>query len=90
MVLSEPAAILIYLAKKAQKLIPSDLAGEAQVVRWCFAATNSVEIPLMSISMIDWVKVMDVYGNVKKYRDQCLERPAWKRTINRYEYVQAG
>lgn len=55
-VLSESGAILIYLAKKAGKLIPSDLKGEAQVVRWCFTALNSVEIPLMNILMIDWVE----------------------------------
>ncbi len=53
-VLSESGAILIYLAKKAKKLIPSDVAGEAQVVRWSFAAMNSIEIPLMSILMMGW------------------------------------
>lgn len=55
-VLTESAAILIYLAKKAGKLIPRDFAGESQVVRWCFAAMNSVEIPLMSILMMSWTK----------------------------------
>jgi hypothetical protein len=34
------AAILIYLAKKSGRLIPAAGAGEAQVVRWCFAAMN--------------------------------------------------
>ncbi len=53
-VLTESAAILIYLAKKTGKLIPGDLAGEAQVIRWCFAAVNTVELPLMSIQVIDW------------------------------------
>ena len=43
LLLSESAAILVYLAKKAGRLIPGELAGEAQVVRWCFAAMNSVE-----------------------------------------------
>lgn len=52
----ESAAILISLAKKTEKLIPSDFVGESQVVRWCCAATNSVEMPLMSILMIDWYK----------------------------------
>lgn len=52
-VLSESAAILIYLAKKANKLMPSDPAGEAQVVRWRLAAMSSVEMPLMSILFID-------------------------------------
>ena len=55
-VLSESAAILIYLAKKAGKLIPADRAGEAQVVRWCFAAMNSVELPLLSLMILDWTK----------------------------------
>ena len=55
-VLSESAAIVIYLAKKAGKLIPRDVAGEAQVVRWCFAAMNSVELPLLSLMMLDWMK----------------------------------
>lgn len=139
LVLSESAAIVIYLAKKAGKLIPSDPAGEAQVVRWCFAAMNSVELPLLSILLIDWAKdgscakhrqntlawanrlltglehwldrreylatahftVADIlmshvlteikdegliapYGHVASYRDRCLARPAWKRTIDNY------
>ena len=33
LVLSESAAILIYLAKKSSRLIPGDRVGEAQVVR---------------------------------------------------------
>jgi glutathione S-transferase len=63
-VLTESAAILIYLAKKSGKLIPRDLAGEAQVVRWSLAAMNSVELPLVSILMMDW---MNEGGG--KYRD---------------------
>jgi glutathione S-transferase len=58
-VLSESAAILIYLAKKAGKLIPPDLAGEAQVVRWCFAAMNTVEMPLLNLLLIGFVTDSD-------------------------------
>jgi glutathione S-transferase len=54
LVLSESAAILIYLAKKSGRLIASDLAGEAQVVRWCFAAMTTVEAPLQSLMVHDW------------------------------------
>lgn len=145
-VLSESGAILLYLAKKAKKLIPSDFAGEAQVTRWCFVAMNSIEIPLMNILMIDWMKddgcrkyreflvgwaqrhlsnlegwlenrqyiatdsftvadilmvhvlsvvkdtsVLEPYSNVRSYRDRCLARPAWQRTIDRYyKNVEAG
>jgi glutathione S-transferase len=145
-VLTESAAILIYLAKKSGKLIPQDAAGEAQVLRWSFAAMNSIEIPLASIMMIDWVEqdrsgkyraflvgwanrhlgnlerwldgrqyvatdtftvadilmahvlavvkdasLLEPYANVRAYRDRCLTRPAWQRTIERYyQNVEAG
>lgn len=52
-VVTESAAIALYLAKQAGALIPRDAAGEAQVVRWCFAAVNTVELPLLSLLLID-------------------------------------
>jgi glutathione S-transferase len=69
--LSESAAILIYLAKKAGKLIPRDPAGEAQVVRWSFAAMNSVELPLLSLMVLDWTQ-----DHGSKYREFVV---AWAR-----------
>lgn len=145
-VLTESGAILLYLARKSGKLIPGDVAGEAQVMRWCFAALNSIEVPLMSVLMIDWVEqkrdggyrqflvgwanrhlgnlegwladrefvatneftvadilltnVLEVvkdpsllqpFPNVRRYRDRCLARPAWKKTIERYyQNVEPG
>jgi glutathione S-transferase len=53
-IVTESAAILIYLAKKSGTLIPKDLAGETQVLRWSFAAMSSVELPMMSIPLVDW------------------------------------
>jgi glutathione S-transferase len=54
LVLSESAAILVYLEKKSSRMIPGDRAGEAQVMRRCFAAMNSVEPPLLSLLVLDW------------------------------------
>lgn len=145
--LSESAAILVYLAKKSGRLIPADLAGEAQVLLCCFAAMNSVEPPLLSLMVLDWTAdgscakhreflvgwvsrgltnlerwladrdfiatndftVADIlmahvlhsgikderlivpYPGVAAYRDRCLARPAWKRTIYGYSArVEAG
>jgi glutathione S-transferase len=137
--LSESAAIVVYLAKKSGKLIPGDLAGESQVLRWCFAAMNSLELPLLSLQMLNWVKddggqqyrefvlgwarrhlgnldrwlegrdhiatdsftvadilmahvlgvvkdqsLIEPYPRVLGYRDRCLARPAWKRTMESY------
>ncbi len=47
-VVSESGAILLYLARKSGKLIPRDLAGEAQVLRWCFTALTTIELPVLS------------------------------------------
>ena len=147
LILSESAAIVVYLAKKSGRLIPGDLAGEMQVTRWCFAAMNSVEPPLLSLMVLDWTAdgscgkhreflvgwvnrvltnlerwladrdfiatkdftVADVlmahvlysgikderliapYPGVVSYRDRCLARPAWKRSIEAYSArVKAG
>jgi len=147
LILSESAAIVLYLAKKSGRLIPIDLAGEAQVMRWCFAALSSVEPPLLALMVLDWTAdggcgkhraflvgwvhrvlanlerwladrefiattdftVADIlmahvlsadikdatliapYPGLASYRDRCLTRSAWKRTIEAYfGRVEAG
>jgi glutathione S-transferase len=52
-IVAESAAVLLYLAEKAGKLIPSDFEGRIRVVQWCFAAVATVERPLMEIQLID-------------------------------------
>jgi glutathione S-transferase len=44
---------LLYLARKAGKLIPLDLAGEAQVLRWAFTAPTSIEVPVLSLWFVN-------------------------------------
>lgn len=48
-VVTESGAILLYLARKSGQLMPRDLAGEAQVLRWSFAALSSVEVPALTM-----------------------------------------
>src|SRR5919206_3804583 len=48
-VVTESGAILLYLARKSGKLMPRDLAGEAQVMRWSVAALTTVEVPVLSL-----------------------------------------
>jgi glutathione S-transferase len=54
-IVAESAAVLLYLAEKAGKLIPSDFEGRMQVVQWCFAALTTVEPTLVQVLMIDMV-----------------------------------
>ena len=53
-VVSESGAILFYLAKMSGRPIPSDRIGEAQVMRWRFAALDTVEMPLLALMVHDW------------------------------------
>jgi glutathione S-transferase len=52
-VVSESGAILLYLARKTGKLMPHDLAGEAQVLRWSFAALTTIEVPVLSLWFVN-------------------------------------
>lgn len=52
-VVTESGAILLYLARKSGRLMPRDLAGEAQVLRWSVAALNSIEVPVLAAWFVD-------------------------------------
>jgi glutathione S-transferase len=56
-VVAESAAVVLYLAEKAGKLIPDDFQGRTRVVQWCFAATSTVEPTLQCIDVIE------IFGN---------------------------
>ena len=53
-VVTESGAILLYLARKNGKLLPHDLAGEAQVLRWSVAALNTIEVPVLSLWFVNF------------------------------------
>jgi glutathione S-transferase len=52
-VVAESAAVVLYLAEKAGKLIPADFQGRTRVVQWCFAAVATVEPTLTALDLID-------------------------------------
>lgn len=51
-VVAESAAVVLYLAEKAGKLIPGDVQGRTRVVQWCFAAVGTVEPTLVCLDVI--------------------------------------
>jgi glutathione S-transferase len=144
-VVTESGAILLYLARKSGKLLPRDLAREAQVLRWSVAALNTIEVPVLSLWFVnltggkgsnpsqalrDWAdmrlkqldgwlagrqfiatedftvadilmthvlgggtdpELLKPYANILAYRARCMERPAWKKTLDAYyERVEAA
>jgi glutathione S-transferase len=51
-VIAESAAILLYVAEKAGRLIPSDVKGRTTVMQWCFAAVSTIAPTLQCIETI--------------------------------------
>lgn len=70
---TESGAILLYLARKSGRLMPRDLAGEAQVLRWSIAALNTIEVPLLT----SWF--VDMYGGKASKPSDALKAWANKR-----------
>lgn len=62
-ILSETGAILLYIAEKSGKLIPSDSEGRTRVLQWCFVALSTVELPLADIQLS---KFLDPQDNAKR------------------------
>jgi glutathione S-transferase len=52
-VVTESGAILLYLARKSGALMPRELAGEAQVLRWSVAALNTIEMPILALWFVN-------------------------------------
>src|SRR3954463_4143493 len=55
-VVAESAAVVLYLAEKAGKLIPGDVQGRTRVVQWCFAAVSTVE---PTVVFGDFIEIFD-------------------------------
>ena len=66
-VVAESAAVVLYLAEKAGKLIPSDVHGRTRVVQWCFAATSSVE---PTLTCLDLIGIFDSGKTAKKLHEE--------------------
>ena len=64
-VVAESAAIVLYVAEKAGKLIPSDAQGRMRVTQWCFAAVASVEPTLVTLDVLDIFDSKNVAGEIK-------------------------
>jgi glutathione S-transferase len=60
-IVAESAAVVLYVAEKAGKLIPGDVQGRTRVVQWCFAAVGTIE---PTLTCLDVVAIFDS-GNHK-------------------------
>jgi glutathione S-transferase len=74
-VVTESGAIVLYLARKSGRLMPRDLAGEAQVLRWSLAALNTLEMPILALWFVNLSggKGSEPSEALKRWSEQRLE-----------------
>jgi glutathione S-transferase len=51
--LFESAAIVLYLAEKAKRLLPAEASARARALQWAFAAVDTVESSMVDLFVID-------------------------------------
>lgn len=52
-VVAESAAVVLYIAEKARKLIPADVQGRTRVTQWCFAAVATIDPTFTALDMVE-------------------------------------
>lgn len=74
-VVAESAAVVLYIAEKAGKLMPPEVKGRTHVVQWCFAATSTVEPTLQCLDMLEIFGGADenLRAQVRKLAQRWLE-----------------
>lgn len=61
-VVSESAAVVLYIAEKAGTLIPADGQGRMRVTQWCFSAVSSVE---PTLTCLDCLAIFGADGSAR-------------------------
>lgn len=72
--LTESGAILLYLAEKSGKLIPSDLQGRAQVYRWLITSLNNIEPFTLPVFFADLQGEESPHGKLRSWNVDILAR----------------
>jgi glutathione S-transferase len=72
-VLTESAAIALYVAEKAGKLIASDVQGRTRVTQWCIAAVATV---MPTLTCLDLIDIFDTDREAHKVRGEARKLAA--------------
>lgn len=88
-VVAESAAVVLYIAQKAGKLIPADFEGRTRVTQWCFAAMSTVEPPLFQIAWIDFFGGKDPTGESRAWFVEWTQRvfTSLEKRLDGREYI---
>jgi glutathione S-transferase len=64
--LFESGAIVFHVAKKSAALLPPDADAQARVITWMFAALNTVEPPIQTLTMMDLFSPQEQWAKMRR------------------------
>lgn len=76
LVLFESGAIVLHLAERYQGLLPRDAHAQARAITWMFAALNTIEPPIMELSL---ARILERHETWYEQRLPVLEERVRKR-----------
>jgi glutathione S-transferase len=80
-VVAESGAILLYIAEKAGRLIPTDVQGRTTVMQWCFSAVSTVA---PTLQCLDLIEIFDEEKTATKVLEETRKLAArWFRDLER-------
>lgn len=88
-VVAESAAIVLYLAEKAGKLLPTDVQGRIRTMQWCFAAVATVGSTLACLDIIGMFdsdrRAKELHAEVPKLAERWLR--GVERRLEGHEWI---
>jgi len=66
LILFESGAIVLHIARKAKALLPSDENRQARVTSWMFAALNTMEPPIQTLTMMDLFSAGEDWAKIRR------------------------
>ena len=97
LVLFESGAIVLHIARKSEALLPPDEKHQARTISWMFAALNTMEPPIQTLTMMDLFSADEDWAKIRRpaalkaveSRLDALARHLDKRTFLEDEFTAA-
>ena len=64
--LFESGAIVLHLAESSETLLPADAKARLRTIQWMFSALNTVEPPLLELSVLDLFYADEVWAKARR------------------------
>ena len=66
LILFESGAIVLHIAQKTEKLLPADEPQRAHAISWMFAALNTMEPPIQTLTMMDLFSAGEDWAKMRR------------------------